>query len=92
MDDDRWRPGPALPQPLSNFGAAMLGNRIHAVLHTLHYALDLGSPQTGWQRLAPMPTSRHGLGLLALGGALYAAGGCSEDPQRDLPTLEVYRP
>ncbi len=39
-----------------------------------------------------MPTSRHGLGLSALGGRLFAVGGCSEDPQRDLPTVEVFDP
>jgi len=29
---------------------------------------------------------------VSFGGALYAAGGCSEDPQRDLPVLEAYTP
>ena len=65
---------------------------IYAVLHKLHYVLDTGREAAGWDRAVPMPTSRHGLGLQAFGGALYAAGGCSEEPQRDLPTLEVYRP
>jgi N-acetylneuraminic acid mutarotase len=90
LEQDRWQPGPALPQPLSNFGAAVLGQQIHAVLHQWHFVLEVGNPGATWRRIVPMPTSRHGLGLAALGGALYAAGGCSEDPQRDLPTLEVY--
>ena len=38
-----------------------------------------------------MPTSRHGLGLGALGGRLFA-GGLQRDPQRDLPTVEVFDP
>jgi hypothetical protein len=38
-----------------------------------------------------MPTSRHGLGLEVLDDVMYAVGGCSEDPQFDLPTVEAYR-
>ena len=84
-----WRDGPALPQPLSNFGAAVFGERIHAVLHKLHFVLARDAPS--WSYVPPMPTSRHGLGLEPLGDTLYAVGGCSEDPQRDLPVVEVYR-
>jgi hypothetical protein len=88
---DRWEPGPALPEPLSNFGAAVLDERrIHALHHRRHFVLD--PRRQAWARARPMPTSRHGLGLGALGGRLFAVGGCSEDPQRDLPTVEVFDP
>jgi hypothetical protein len=95
VETDRWSAGPDLPESLSNFGAAVVGTQLHSVLHGLHYVLNLQSPAATparWERLAPMPTSRHGLGVLALDGVLYAAGGCSEDPQRDLAVLEAYRP
>ncbi|HEU5315739.1 MAG TPA: kelch repeat-containing protein [Chloroflexota bacterium] len=87
---DRWSDAPPLPQPVSNFGAAMLGGRIHVLLHKHHFSLRPGGAT--WTLHPPMPTSRHGHGLEALGGALYAVGGCSEDPQRDLPTVEAFRP
>ena len=61
------------------------------MLHDLHYALDLQkAPPATWERLAPMPTSRHGLGVTAHAERLYAAGGCLEDPQRDVRALEVF--
>ena len=76
---------------MSNFGAAVdERGAIHVLLHRLHYILSTGNQE--WAERTRMPTSRHGLGLSLLGGKLYAAGGCSEDPQYDLPTLEVYAP
>jgi hypothetical protein len=91
-EQDRWTAGPRLPQPLSNFGAALRAGRwLHVVWHRRHYAIDALDPQAGWAAATPIPTSRHGLGLEALGDRLYAAGGCSEDPQRDLTTVEVYQ-
>ncbi|MDQ3701824.1 MAG: hypothetical protein M3442_13020 [Chloroflexota bacterium] len=88
---DRWRTGTSMPEALSNFGVAPLGDRrIHALHHRTHLVFD-ATPER-WLRATPMPTSRHGLGLIVLAGALYAIGGCSEEPQRDLPTVEVFRP
>jgi Kelch motif len=88
---DRWVPGPALPEPLSNFGAAVYQDRrIHALYHRQHLVYDPRRPR--WERARPMPTSRHGLGLLEAGGRLYAVGGCSEEPQRDLADVEVFDP
>ena len=42
-----------------------------------------------WRRLADAPTERAALGLVAIRGRLYAAGGYSETNQK-LRTLEVY--
>ena len=86
---DRWTAGPSLPQPLSNFGAAVLDNHLHALLHKHHFAL--APDGATWLLHPPMPTSRHGQAVAALGGALYAIAGCSEEPQRDLPVTEAYR-
>lgn len=89
-EQDRWVRGPLLPEALSNFAAAAVDERrIHAVLHRYHFVLDARA--TTWASATPMPTSRHGLALEALAGELYAVGGCSEDPQRDLATVEVFR-
>lgn len=89
--DDRWRIGTSMPEPLSNLGVvALCDRRIHALHHRTHLVFD--TIRERWLRATPMPTSRHGLGLIALAGDLYAVGGCSEEPQRDLSTVEVFRP
>ena len=63
-------PGRRCPEPLSNFGAAVLDERrIHALHHRRHFVLD--PRRQAWARARPMPTSRHGLGLAPW------AGGCS---------------
>ena len=87
----RWASGPPLPEPLSGFGAAVLGDRrAHLLHHRTHLVLDARAGT--WLRARPMPTSRHGLGAVEIGGRLLAAGGCSEDPQRDLAAVEVFEP
>jgi hypothetical protein len=88
---DRWTPGPPVPEPLSNFAAvARAGRWLHTVLHKTHFMLDVRSAT--WSTAPPMPTSRHGLALEAHAGWLYAIGGCSQDPQRDLSVVEAYLP
>ena len=37
------------------------------------YAYDLATRR--WAQLADLPTPRHGLGVVALGGRVYAVGG-----------------
>jgi hypothetical protein len=37
------------------------------------YAFDVASRR--WRRLADLPTPRHGLGVVALGGRVYAIAG-----------------
>jgi outer membrane protein assembly factor BamB len=74
-DGDRWRPGPALPKPMELPGATRAGREIHAVWHGTYQAYDA---QTGrWRREAGPSVERHALSLFAVGGALYAVGGCT---------------
>lgn len=44
-----------------------------------------------WSSLAPMPTARHGLSLVASNGRLYAIGGSTADG-KPLATVESYDP
>ena len=72
----RSRPGPlgaragAAGAPLQLRRAVLDERRIHALHHRRHFVLD--PRRQAWARARPMPTSRHGLGLGALGGRLFA--------------------
>lgn len=87
---DSWATGPAMNAAMSNFGATVSDGRIHAMHHTDHQVFDPAANR--WIAGEPMPTTRHGQGVIALGEAVYAIGGCYEDPQYDLTTNEVLRP
>lgn len=87
---DRWTSGPSLLAPMSNFGAAALDGRIYAMLHKVHLVFDARANK--WIAADPMPTTRHGQGVAAVGDTLYAIGGCYEEPQYDLDKVEAYVP
>ena len=54
--------------------------------------LEVYNPATDtWSVLAPMPTARYGLALVAASGRLYALGG-SSTPGQALATVESYDP
>jgi len=45
-----------------------------------------------WQTdLAPMPTPRHGLGVVAVGGAIYVLGGGPQPGDTRSNLVEVFR-
>ncbi len=91
---DRWRRGPALPQEVSRGGAAVLRGQIWVAHHEFTAVLTAGlsASQDGWAPAAPMTMSRHGLGLVSVGELLYAIGGCTEEPLRDVRTVDVLDP
>ena len=87
-----WSRAPALPRPSAAPGSAMLGSRLYVAGGTAISSfapdilerrplgdLDAYDFRTGrWTKLAPMPTPRHHVALVALGGQLYAIGGRSQ--------------
>jgi hypothetical protein len=85
-----WRAAPELIAPISNFGATVLNGRIHTLHHTYHQVFDPRANK--WVAAKGMPTTRHGQGVVTVGDALLAIGGCYEDPQYDLDTVEAYVP
>jgi N-acetylneuraminic acid mutarotase len=96
---DRWREGPALPAPRGALAAAVLGGHAHAVggaarRHNTkaHDALD--PARARWTTLAPLPTARDHLAVVALpSGRLLAGGGrVNGDYGRNLDAVEVYDP
>ena len=81
------RPLPALPQPISRGGAAVVGDRLWFSWHGVSYVLDLAGART-WEPANPLTRSRHGLGYVQVDDHLYAIAGCSESPLRDVRTVD----
>lgn len=81
------RPVPALPQPISRGGAAVVDDRLWFSWHGVSYVLDLAGART-WEPANPLTLSRHGLGYVQVGDHLYAIAGCSESPLRDVRTVD----
>jgi non-specific serine/threonine protein kinase len=76
----RWRREMPLPEARGGTGAAVVSGMIVSVgseapegTSAAVFALDLGSGH--WSRLPDLPTPRHGLGVVAHGGAVYVIGG-----------------
>lgn len=85
---NEWSIGPAMPKAMSNFAATVFEGRLYAMHHQDHEAFY---PRTGrWLSATAMPTTRHGQGVATVGEAFYVIGGCYEDPQYDLNTVEAY--
>jgi N-acetylneuraminic acid mutarotase len=96
-----WATRAPMPVPTGAAGAGVANGVLHVVggLTTgasggSFLALDQAySPSTNsWALLAPMPTPRSGRAAAVLGGVLFAAGGWTGPPFRDLGTLEAYDP
>lgn len=81
------RPVPALPQPVTRGGAAVVDGTVWFSWHDASYVLDLDGDRT-WEPANPLTLSRHGLGYVHVGGHLYAIAGCAESPLRDVRTVD----
>ena len=82
---DRWSEGPRLPAPVSRAGVAYAEGKVWVSYHELSFVLEEAQE---WQQANALPLSRHGLGYVAVGDALYAIGGCALDPLRDVRTVD----
>lgn len=83
----RWK-GKAAEDPVLGHPGIDSSDVAQEVLNT-HEAYD---PATDtWTTLAPLPTARHGLALVASGGRLYAIGGATAEGKA-LATVESYDP
>lgn len=93
---DGWTRGPALPEPVQELHAAVLGGRIYVAggsrrgnaVSAAVYRLD---PAAGsWQRVADLPAPRHHMPLAAVGDSLYAIGGLGPTGFDAVGTLWLY--
>jgi N-acetylneuraminic acid mutarotase len=105
----RWTTSVPLPQPRARPGAAGLGGLLYVAGGEVQLAADTfevsnsvlvyDPKQNTWRSVAPMPTARTGLRLVASGRYLYAIGGAAPpsgaDPSEigpSLSTVERYDP
>lgn len=88
---NRWARAEPLPEPVSRAGATVLDGRVWVSLHEFSFVLDLeeGAP---WSPAAPLTVPRHGLGYVAVDDRIYAIGGCTESPLRDVRTVDAFDP
>jgi non-specific serine/threonine protein kinase len=91
-----WRPLPRLPQPLAAGGAAVLRGKLYVVggvgasgLARQAFALDL---RTRRWAVAPGPTPREHLAVVAAQGRIYAIGGRMAGYDTNLAAFEVWAP
>lgn len=82
-----WTAAPSLPVPMSRAGVAVADGRVWVSLHTTSYVLDVDERRS-WEPANAVSLSRHGLGFVPVGDALYAIGGCAENPLRDVRTVD----
>ena len=102
VDDDRWRRGPSLPEPMDTLSTSVSDDRIHAIVDD-HYFIYDGER---WERGPTLTRPRHALAVYTIGDTLYdgrrlpppAAAGLNrrrEDPRgpdRRRTALPVRRP
>jgi N-acetylneuraminic acid mutarotase len=97
----RWTTSLPLPQPRAFAGAAGLGGLLYVAGGEVQLAPDTFEVTNSvlvydprkktWRSVAPMPTARLGLRLVASGRYLYAIGGAAPTGE-SLTTVERYNP
>jgi N-acetylneuraminic acid mutarotase len=102
---DRWEPRQLMPTARSGIGTAVLNGRLHVLGGEAYQGDFIGrfrsheayDPRTNnWERLASMPTPRHGLAVAEIAGRIYAVSGVNVPggggPAADLTMTEVFEP
>lgn len=98
---DQWSVVPDLPSSRGGLGAAALGDTCYVIGgEQWHIALPgtfgvtegFNVSTSTWQTFASMPTGRHGFGLVAWNGALYAIGGAPVMGNSYTDVVEVFTP
>lgn len=94
-DGAAWHDAEAIPTRRDHLAAVSDGRSVFTVggrflsPGATTAALERFDPTANaWERLAPMPTARAGLGAALAGGRIVAAGG--EDPTGTFPEVEAY--
>jgi len=84
VDTNVWSAfAPKLPKEVAGGGLALLGRELHWISGNNnqrqdigdHFVLNLDDLAAGWKTATPLPSGRSHLGVVALGGKIYAIGG-----------------
>jgi hypothetical protein len=84
----RWTTLPELPEPMSRAGLVHADGLLWVALHESAYVLDPQDLDAGWVEANALTLSRHGMGFVEVGGAIYSIGGCALNPLRDVRTVD----
>ena len=83
-DVNRWRPGPALPEPMDTLSTSVNGDRIDALVDE-HYFIYDGE---GWEHGPTLRAPRHALAAYTIGDTLWTVGGCLYPQLQDTTVVE----
>lgn len=83
-DEDRWRAGPALPEPMDTLATSVSGDRIDAIVDDFYFIFD----GRRWKAGPTLGVPRHALAVYTIGDTLYAVGGCLHPQLRDTTVVE----
>ena len=71
VDDDRWRRGPSLPEPMDTLSTSVSDDHIHAIVDDHHFIYD----GERWERGPTLTRPRHALAVYTIGDTLWTIGG-----------------
>jgi hypothetical protein len=100
-DKDSWGVLPDMPTARGGLGATMLGDTCYVVGGEEWHGPDPGTfnvvegfsaSKMAWQTFSPMATARHGLGVAALDGHIYAVGGGPVRGNSYTSVVEIFTP
>jgi outer membrane protein assembly factor BamB len=83
-EQNRWRAGPPLPEPMDTLGTSVNGDRIDAVVDEEYFIYD----GKKWKAGPTMQVPRHALAVYTIDDTLYAVGGCLHPQLRDSTVAE----
>lgn len=84
VDDNRWRAGPSLPEPMDTLATSVNGDRIYAVVDEEYFIYD----GKKWNVGPTLQVPRHALAVYIIDDTLYAVGGCIYPILRDSTIVE----
>jgi N-acetylneuraminic acid mutarotase len=98
---DTWTTLPDMPTPRGGLGGMAVGDVCYFIggehwevpppaTYATNEGIDLASGT--WHAYAPMPTSRHGIGVALLGGAVHVVGGGPSQGNSYTSVVEVFTP
>jgi hypothetical protein len=84
VENNRWRRGPSLPEPMDTLSTSVNGDRIDALVDEHHFVYD----GERWTQGPILRAPRHALAVYTIGDTLWAVGGCLYPQLQDSTVVE----